>query len=60
MRGVFENERTLSTREYAMFAPAQVLRKWREQRPSNQGEVHSSVTGGGWESLLHGGGQYNI
>jgi hypothetical protein len=28
-----------------MFAPAQLLRNWREQRPSNQGDLASSVTG---------------
>jgi hypothetical protein len=32
-----------SVREYAMFAPAQLLRNWREQRPSNQGDFDSSV-----------------
>jgi hypothetical protein len=36
-----------------MFAPAQLLRIWREQRPSNQGDLDSSAT---WETLLHGGG----
>jgi hypothetical protein len=28
-----------------MFAPAQLLRNLREQRPSNQGGLDSSVTG---------------
>jgi hypothetical protein len=28
---------TRSTRQYAMFAPAQLLCNWREQRPSKQG-----------------------
>jgi hypothetical protein len=36
---------TRSAREYTMFAPAQLLRNWREQRPSNQGDLDSSVTG---------------
>jgi hypothetical protein len=33
-----------STREYTMFAPAQLLRNWRVQRPSNKGDLDSSVT----------------
>jgi hypothetical protein len=36
---------TLPAREYTMFASAQLLRNWREQRPSNQGDFDSSVTG---------------
>jgi hypothetical protein len=36
---------TRSAREYIMFAPAQLLRNWCEQRPSNQGNLDSSVTG---------------
>jgi hypothetical protein len=36
--------------------PAQLLRNWHEQRPSNKGDLDSSLTGGGWENLLHGGG----
>jgi hypothetical protein len=35
---------TRSAREYTMFAPAQLLRHWREQRRSNQGDLDSSVT----------------
>jgi hypothetical protein len=35
---------TWSAREYAMFVPAQSLRDWCEQRPSNQGDLDSSVT----------------
>jgi hypothetical protein len=35
---------TRSAREYAMFAAAQFLRKWCEQRPSNRGDLDSSVT----------------
>jgi hypothetical protein len=31
----FDAKRTLSAREYAIFTPAQVLRNWCEQRPSN-------------------------
>jgi hypothetical protein len=27
-----------------MLAPAELLRNWRDQRPSNQGELDSSVT----------------
>jgi hypothetical protein len=37
---------TRSSREYAMFEPAQLWRNWREQRPSNQGYLHANVT---WE-----------
>jgi hypothetical protein len=33
-----------SAREHTMFAPAQLLRNWRKQRPSNQCELESSVT----------------
>jgi hypothetical protein len=36
---------THSAREYATFAPAQLLRNWCEQRPSNKGHVDSEVTG---------------
>jgi hypothetical protein len=36
---------TRSAREYTMFALAWLLRTWREQRPGNQGEYDSSVTG---------------
>jgi hypothetical protein len=36
---------TRSAREYAMFAPPQLLRNWREQRPSNQGDLDWSVVG---------------
>jgi transketolase N-terminal domain/subunit len=36
-----------------MFAPAQILRNWCEQRPSNQGDLDKSH-GVCWESLLHG------
>jgi hypothetical protein len=28
-----------------MFAPAQLLRNWGEQRPSKKGDLYSSVTG---------------
>jgi hypothetical protein len=38
---------TRSVREYtAMFAPTQLLRNWREQRPSNKSDIDSSVM---WE-----------
>jgi hypothetical protein len=36
---------TRSAREYTMFAPAQLLRNWREQRPSNNGDLDSRVAG---------------
>jgi hypothetical protein len=36
---------TRSAREYTMLAPAQILRNLRDQRPSNQGDLDSSVTG---------------
>jgi hypothetical protein len=32
-------------REYTLFAPAKLLHNWRQQRPSNQGELNLSVTG---------------
>jgi hypothetical protein len=39
-------------REYTLFAPAQLLRKWREQRPSNQGYPDSCRgRGWGWSSV---------
>jgi hypothetical protein len=48
---------TRSAREYTVFASAQLLRNWREQRPSSQGDVNSSVTGeAGRAYLLHRGG----
>jgi hypothetical protein len=49
---------TRSAREYVMFAPEQLLRNWREQRPNNHGDLDLSVMGGGggWKSPLHGGG----
>jgi hypothetical protein len=28
---------------YTMFAPAQLLRKWHDQRPSDQGDLASNV-----------------
>jgi hypothetical protein len=36
---------TRSVRESAMFAAAQILRNWREQRPSVKGDLGSCVTG---------------
>jgi hypothetical protein len=42
---MFENVYTRSTRDYTTFAHAQLLRNWREQRPSSQGDLDSSVTG---------------
>jgi hypothetical protein len=35
---------TRSAREYTMFASVRGLRSWREQRPSNECDVDSSVT----------------
>jgi hypothetical protein len=32
---------TRSARKYTIFAPAQLLRNWLEQRPSNQGDLAS-------------------
>jgi hypothetical protein len=37
-------EWTRYPRKYTMFVPAQLLHNWREQRPSNQGDLDSSVT----------------
>jgi hypothetical protein len=51
---VIEKEH-ISARKYTMFSSTQLLRNWREQRPSNQGDLDSNVTGGCWESLLHRG-----
>jgi hypothetical protein len=34
----------ISARKYAVFSPAQLLSSWCEQRPSNQGDLDSSVT----------------
>jgi hypothetical protein len=36
---------TRSVREHSMLVLEQLLRNWREQRPSNQGDLDSSVTG---------------
>jgi hypothetical protein len=36
---------TRSAREYSMFTPAQLLRNRREQRPSKQLNLDSSITG---------------
>jgi hypothetical protein len=36
---------TRSAREHTMSVPAQLLRNWREQRPSNKSGLDSSVTG---------------
>jgi hypothetical protein len=35
----------LNHQKYIMFAPAQLLRTWREQRPSNKSDLDSSATG---------------
>jgi hypothetical protein len=34
---------TRSALEYTTFVPAQLLRNWYEQRPSNQGNLDSNV-----------------
>jgi hypothetical protein len=47
---------TRSASEYTMFAPAQLLCDWREQRPSNQGDVDSGVTGEVRRDYYAGGG----
>jgi hypothetical protein len=39
---------TRSALEFTMFAPAHLLRNWREQRLSNKGDLDSSVTGVAW------------
>jgi hypothetical protein len=44
---------TRSALEYTMFAPAQLSRNWREQRPSKKGDLGSIVTGE-VGSQLHG------
>jgi hypothetical protein len=38
-----------------MFTSPQLLRTWREQRPSNEVDLYSSVTGRLWESVTRGG-----
>jgi hypothetical protein len=43
-----------SAHEYTMFASAHLYRKWREQRPSNQDDLHSSVTGKVWRVYYTG------
>jgi hypothetical protein len=44
---------TRSAREYIMFAPAQLLRNWPEQRPSNKGDLDSSLGGGGGYGVFY-------
>jgi hypothetical protein len=39
---MFYSEQT-SSRKYIIFAPEQLLRKWREQPPNNCGDLHLSV-----------------
>jgi hypothetical protein len=39
--------------EHAIFTPAQLLRNWREQRSSNEGESVTEDVGGG--SITRGG-----
>lgn len=50
---ILEND-THSALEYTTFAPTQILRSCREQRPSSKVGLDSSATGE-VESLLHGG-----
>jgi hypothetical protein len=38
-----------------MLAPKQLLLNWREQGPSNEGDL-TQVSRGCWENLLHGSG----
>jgi hypothetical protein len=49
-----ENEKKSFARKYTKFPPAQLLRNWREQRPSNQDDLDLSVMGK-VERVLHGG-----
>jgi hypothetical protein len=44
---------TRSAREGTVFASAHLMRKWREQRPSNLFTL-TRVSWGFWKSLLHG------
>jgi hypothetical protein len=37
-----------------MFTPAQLWRNWREQRPSNEGDLDSGVTGDVWRVYYMG------
>jgi hypothetical protein len=39
---MFENDYS-SARKYAMLVSAQLLRNWSEERPSNKGDLESSV-----------------
>jgi hypothetical protein len=55
-RYVHSRINTRSAREYTMFSPTQFLCKWREQRPSNLGDLDSRVTGEVATVLLHGSG----
>jgi hypothetical protein len=50
----FVASRCIVALEYTMFAPAQLLRNWREQRPSNMGDLNSSVRGRLVESVARG------
>jgi hypothetical protein len=34
-----------------LFTPAQLVCKWHEQRPSNQGDLDLIFHGGDWESV---------
>jgi hypothetical protein len=44
-----------SAHEYTMFAPAELLHKWHEWQPRNQGDLDFSATGE-FGRVLHGGG----
>jgi hypothetical protein len=45
---------TRSAREYTILASAQLLCNWREQRPSNWGDLDSNVTRRLWQSVARG------
>jgi hypothetical protein len=45
---------THSALEYTMFAPAQLLRNWHEQQPSNKADLDSTVMGSLGESITWG------
>jgi hypothetical protein len=54
---MFKNEHTLfSWIRYALLGLGKLLSNFREQRPSYKGGLCLNVTGGAFESLLHGGG----
>jgi hypothetical protein len=52
---VWQRMNTWSAREYTMFAPAQLLRNWHEQRLRSQGDLDSVSQGRFGESITRGG-----